>query len=89
MDRWRFIDLFSLEEGIKDCHTVIHCAAIVSFNPKDFEKMMKQNVDGTANIVNICLEHNIEKLGIYKFYCYSSSVEENKVRTEDRLLERK
>ena len=42
------LDQFSLEEGIKDCQTVIHCAAIVSFNPKDFEKMMKQNVEGTG-----------------------------------------
>ena len=56
------LDLFSLEKGIKECNTVIHCAAIVSFNPKDFRKMMKINVDGTANIVNICLEHNIDKL---------------------------
>ena len=77
------LDLFSLEEGIKDCQTVIHCAAIVSFNPKDFEKMMKQNVEGTANIVNLCLEHNIEKLGYVSSIATLGSVEENKVRTED------
>ena len=47
------LDPFSLEKGIRDCQIVIHCAAIVSFNPKDFEKMMIQNVEGTANIVNI------------------------------------
>ena len=70
MDRWRFIRPVFLKEGIKGCQTVIHCAAIVSFNPKDFEKMMKQNVEGTANIVNLSLEHNIKKL-VYQFYCYS------------------
>ena len=76
------LDLFSLQEGIKGCNTVIHCAAIVSFNPKDFKKVMKINVEGTANIVNICLENNIEKLA------YISSIatlndEKNQVRTED------
>ena len=76
------LDLFSLQEGIKGCNTVIHCAAIVSFNPKDFKKVMKINVGGTANIVNICLENNIEKLA------YISSIatlndEKNQVRTED------
>ena len=76
------LDLFSLQEGINGCNTVIHCAAIVSFNPKDFKKMMKINVEGTANIVNICLENNIDKLA------YISSIatlndEKNQVRTED------
>ena len=44
--------------------------------------MMKINVEGTANIVNICLENNIDKLA------YISSIatlndEKNQVRTED------
>ena len=77
------LDLFSLEKGIKDCKTVIHCAAIVSFNPKDFEKMMKQNVEGTANVVNLCLEHNIEKLGYISSIATLGSVEEDKTRTEN------
>ena len=76
------LDLFSLQEGINGCNTVIHCAAIVSFNPKDFKKMMKINVEGTANIVNICLENNIDKLA------YISSIatlndDKNHIRTED------
>ena len=76
------LDLFSLQEGIKGCNTVIHCAAIVSFNPTDFKRVMKINVEGTANIVNICLENNIEKRA------YISSIatlnnEKNQVRTED------
>ena len=76
------LDLFSLQEGIKGCNTVIHCAAIVSFNPRDFKKMMKINIEGTANIANICLENNIDKLA------YISSIatlndDKNHIRTED------
>ena len=44
--------------------------------------MMKQNVEGTANIVNLCLEHNIKKLGYISSVAALGSVEENKVRTE-------
>ena len=41
---------------------VYHCAAIVSFAPKDQHKMLIANQEGTANVVNACLEHKIQKL---------------------------
>ena len=42
---------------------VIHAAAIVSFVPKDRDQMEKVNVEGTANVVNVCLKAGIRKLG--------------------------
>jgi nucleoside-diphosphate-sugar epimerase len=77
------MDLFSLEEGMNDCNMVIHCAAIVSFNPKHFDQMMKQNVEGTANIVNVCLAQNIQKLAYVSSIATLASAEENKTRTEN------
>ncbi len=56
------LDVPLLEEAIEDCDWVFHCAAIVSFDPKMKQTMMNINIKGTANIVNICLHHNIEKL---------------------------
>ena len=36
MGCWRTInDIGSLEDAIQDCNMVLHCAAIVSFDPKD------------------------------------------------------
>lgn len=61
-------DMFSLLEAMQGVSEVYHCAAMVSFNPKARDKMMKVNIEGTANIVNACLEKGIEKL------CYASSV---------------
>ena len=55
-------DIPSLEEGMKDCTTVIHAAAIVAFHNNNAERMMKVNVDGTKNIVNIALNLGIQKL---------------------------
>ena len=56
-------DIPSLEEGMKDCSQVIHTAAIVSFHNNDDEEiMLKINIEGTINIVNVALGLEINKL---------------------------
>lgn len=57
------LDIPSLEAAIKPGIDVIHAAAIVSFTPKDRERMEKINVEGTANVVNVCLQVGVRKLG--------------------------
>jgi len=61
------LDVVTLSEAMEGCEYVYHCAAIVSFNKNDFYKMMKINREGTANVVNTCLDLGIKKL------CYVSS----------------
>lgn len=56
------LDVPFLEDALQDIDWVFHCAAIVSFAPNEKELMFKINVEGTANIVNICLDYKIEKL---------------------------
>ena len=41
---------------------IYHCAAVVSFDPRDREEMYRINVIGTENVVNTALEVGIEKL---------------------------
>ena len=62
------LDTYSLSEAMNGISDVYHCAAIVSFNKKDKGLMMKVNVEGTSNIVNVALENNIRK------FCYVSSI---------------
>ena len=62
------VDVPSLENAFVGISQVYHCAAIISFDPKDEEKIRKINIEGTANIVNFCLSYNIQKL------CYVSSI---------------
>ena len=62
------LDIFSLTDAMQDVSHVYDCAAVVSFSPKDADMMTSINVDGTANVVNACLEKNILKL------CHVSSV---------------
>ncbi|QRM88362.1 NAD-dependent epimerase/dehydratase family protein [Lacinutrix sp. WUR7] len=62
------LDIPVLTEVFKDITHVYHCAALISFDPKDYHKLRKTNIEGTANIVNLCLANTIEKL------CYVSSI---------------
>lgn len=62
------LDIHSLENALENQDFVIHTAALVSFAPKDRNQMFKVNVEGTANLVNICLEKKIKKL------CHVSSI---------------
>ncbi len=53
------LDVFSLTDAMLGVTQVYHCAAQVSFNPDHSKTMIKTNVEGTANIVNICLQQQI------------------------------
>ena len=56
-------DICSLEEGMKGCNFLFHCAAIVSFSPKDRKVLKKVNIEGTSNVMNVALSLGIKKAG--------------------------
>jgi len=56
------LDLCSLEDAMDNVRQVYHCAAIVTFNPKQKRLLNATNIEGTANIVNACLSNGIDKL---------------------------
>ena len=56
------LDIIFLEELLENIDTVYNCAGLVSFSPKEIEKLYKINVEGTANVVNACLNCGIKKL---------------------------
>lgn len=61
-------DVPALTNAFEGVSQVYHAAAYISFNPKHFQKLKKANIEGTANIVNLCISHNISKL------CHVSSI---------------
>lgn len=61
-------DIPSLNVAFENISTVYHCAALISFDPKDEEKLRKINIEGTANIVNCCIDFGVKKL------CHVSSI---------------
>ncbi|MDB9961107.1 NAD-dependent epimerase/dehydratase family protein [Oceanihabitans sp.] len=62
------LDIPTLTEVFTGITHVYHCAALISFDPKDYHKLRQINIEGTANIVNLCIANTISKL------CYVSSI---------------
>ena len=61
-------DIYSLIDVLEGIEVVYHCAGFVSFDKKDIKRLYKINDEGTANIVNACLEKRIKML------CHVSSI---------------
>jgi nucleoside-diphosphate-sugar epimerase len=62
------LDIPALEIAFEQVEIVYHAAALISFDPKDEEKLRKTNIEGTANIVNLALDFGVKKL------CFFSSI---------------
>ena len=52
----------SLLDALNGIDTIIHAAALVSFQPEDRERMQFINGEGTANLVNMALEAGTRRL---------------------------
>ena len=55
------LDVTVLEEIMKGVTHVYHSAALVSYSPKDKRQLIKINVEGTANMVDACLQAEVQK----------------------------
>lgn len=56
------LDIVALEAAMINVKQVYHCAAMVSFNPKQKSIIHQLNIEGTANVVNACINANVKKL---------------------------
>ncbi len=61
-------DIYTVLDALEGVDTVYHCAGYVSFEKKEWHNLQKINVDGTANIVNACIDKKIKVL------CHVSSI---------------
>jgi len=73
-------DIPSLEIAFKDVTHVYHCAAFISFDTKEYIALRRINIEGTANIVNLSISHNVKKL------CYVSSIATIGKEENDQLI---
>jgi nucleoside-diphosphate-sugar epimerase len=62
------LDFSALEDLLDGVSEIYHCGGMVSFHPKDHPLMLKTNIDGTTNLVNLSVEKKIRK------FLYVSSV---------------
>jgi dihydroflavonol-4-reductase len=62
------IEVPSLEIAFLDIDYVYHCAALISFDPREEESLRKTNIEGTANMVNFSIAKGVKK------FCFVSSI---------------
>ncbi len=62
------LDVYQLENALQGVRTVYHTAALVSYLKKDRSALLETNVKGTANVINACLDSEVNS------FCYLSSV---------------
>ncbi|MDR2222179.1 MAG: NAD-dependent epimerase/dehydratase family protein [Flavobacteriaceae bacterium] len=75
------MDIPNLEIAFRNVTEVYHCAALVSFDPKDEIIMRKINIEGTANMVNLALDFKITK------FCHVSSIAAlGETLTKDKII---
>lgn len=58
------MDVFALEDALEGITQVYHSAAWVSLKQADKEPMIRTNVTGTANLVNLCVEKGIRMVHV-------------------------
>ncbi|ESU29727.1 nucleoside-diphosphate-sugar epimerase [Flavobacterium limnosediminis JC2902] len=61
-------DIPALEKAFENISQVYHCAALISFDSRDEDQLRKINIEGTANVVNCCIDFKVKKL------CHVSSI---------------
>ncbi len=62
------LDTAFLRKAIQGIQYVFHCAGLVSYDPQDKNLLKYINVEGTANLIDTCLENAILK------FCHVSSI---------------
>ena len=72
-----------LSECFSDVKYVYHCAGLVSFDRKDFDRCLKINKEGTANVVNLCLKNKIKKLCHVSSTAAVGQAQKNKTTEKD------
>ncbi|MCB9426967.1 MAG: NAD-dependent epimerase/dehydratase family protein [Flavobacteriales bacterium] len=61
-------DVFSLNDAFEGIELVFHCAAYISFDKSEEKKIRKINIEGTANMINLALHHEVNR------FCHVSSI---------------
>lgn len=56
------LDINSVVEAMEGIEIIYHCAAMISYQPSDYDFMYKTNVEGTSNIVNAALYCGVKKI---------------------------
>ena len=72
-----FEDIHSLQNALIGVEEVYHCAAKVSFHPKDEKKMYQTNIEGTKQLLFACQNSSVKKFLFFFFFAVLDGFNEN------------
>lgn len=78
-----FEDIDSLKSALNGVEEVYHCAAKVSFHPKDRKEMYHTNIEGTKNLLYACENPSVKKFLFVSSIAVLDGLNENGVLDED------
>lgn len=81
------LDVTDVYEAMADVDMVIHCDTIAEHSLTTYEKRIKYNVEGTANIVNAMLYHGVSKI-IFISSIHTLGVDPEKIINEETKSEK-
>jgi dihydroflavonol-4-reductase len=73
----------TLEDAFIGITKVFHCAAFVSLNSKDKKQLFHVNIEGTSNIVNLCIENNCRLLHVSSVAALGEAKKGNQISEKD------
>jgi len=79
-------DFFALSDAFKGVTQVYHCAALISYHAADRKRMMAVNVEGTAHVVTLAMEHHARLLHVSSIAAVGRG-KNGRETTEDDLWE--
>ncbi len=82
VERCDILDVEKLGAIMQSITHVYHCAALVSFERKEKLKLFKINIEGTANVVNACLDAGVKRLVHVSSVSAMGRIRNNAVITE-------
>lgn len=74
-------DFFTLQEAFTGVTEVYHCAGLVSFDENDSKQLYAVNAEGTAHVINTCLEKGVKR------FCHVSSVATLQVKANKKYID--
>lgn len=77
-----FQDVISLQKALLGIEEMYHCAAKVSFNPKEEKTMYQTNIEGTKNLLYACEKSSVQKFLYVSSIAVLDGVNENGVLDE-------
>lgn len=73
----------NLADAFENITQVYHCAAFISFDPKDKSKLLSVNIEGTSNVVNLCLENGIRLVHVSSIAALGNAKKGEKITEKD------